>query len=674
DGATFTGGGFNPGFAVLLLFIMLWLAVGVLILWRQPNHWAGWLFLITGLGFPLITLTQAVVAYGIKANPGSIPFVGFWAFVGEYALYPVAMIPLLFLLYPDGHPPTRRWRWAVAGLVGGTALAIVAFLLRPGPFNNWIEIGILYENPLGVDALAEVSPILIGAGAIVALISAFSTVFAVRQRFKRSTGEDRQRMRWIAYVALLAGTFFALQWILGFVFEIFAVDEDAPIFELFLALTALTLAVGIPGAYLIAIFRYGLWDLDVVVRKTVQYAIVVAAFIAVAGVAFVAVPVLFVGVDAELLPTIVIAALLATAFLVVRPRAQRLANRFVYGKRSTPYEVLSEFSDRIGGAYSMDDVLPRLAQLLGEATGAQTTRIWLHVGDELRPEVSWPADAPAVDPRHFTETELPADLGGDVFEVRHQGELLGALTISLPPNDPMNPSKEQLARDIAAQAGLVLRNVALIEDVRESRRRIVTAQDERARKLERDIHDGAQQQLVALSVKLRLAQQLVDRDPPKAAELLSELQTQTGETLEDLRDLARGIYPPLLADQGLAAALEAQARRSPLAVTVSPDGVGRYAQDVESAVYFCCLEAINNAAKYADASSVEIHLASDNGELRFEVSDDGRGFDLSVTSYGTGLQGMADRLDAIGGSIEVDSAPGQGTRVVGRLPVEGGAG
>jgi signal transduction histidine kinase len=670
--ATFTGDGFNPGFAVLLLFIMLWLAVGVLILWRQPTHWAGWLFLITGLGFPLITLTQAVVAYGIKANPGSIPFVGFWAFLGEYALYPVAMIPLLFLLYPDGHPPSRRWRWAAAGLVGGTALAILAFLFRPGPFNNWIEVGILYENPLGVDALAEVSSILIGAGAIVALISAFSTVFAVRQRFKRSTGEDRQRMRWIAYVALLAGTFFALQWILGFVFEIFAVDEDAPVFELFLALTALTLAVGIPAAYLIAIFRYGLWDLDVVVRKTVQYAIVVAAFIAVAGVAFIAVPVLFVGVDAELLPTIPIAALLASAFLVVRPRAQQLANRFVYGKRSTPYEVLSEFSDRIGGAYSMDDVLPRLAQLLGEATGSQTTRIWLRVGDELRPEVSWPADAPPALPRHFTETDLPADLGGNIFEVRHQGGLLGALTLALPPNDPMNPSKERLARDIAAQAGLVLRNVALIEDVRQSRRRIVTAQDERARSLERNIHDGAQQQLVALSVKLRLAEQLVARDPEKARELLSELQSQTNETLEDLRDLARGIYPPLLADQGLAAALEAQARRSSLAVSVHPDGVGRYGQDVEAAVYFCCLEALNNAAKYAEASRVDIRLSSDDATLRFEVSDDGRGFDRSVTSYGTGLQGMADRLDAIGGSIDVLSAPGEGTTVVGRLPLAGG--
>jgi signal transduction histidine kinase len=245
---------------------------------------------------------------------------------------------------------------------------------------------------------------------------------------------------------------------------------------------------------------------------------------------------------------------------------------------------------------------------------------------------------------------------------------LGALTVSLAANDPMNATKEKLARDMAAQAGLVLRNVRLIEDLRESRRRIVSAQDERARTLERNIHDGAQQQLVALSVKLRLATGLLERDPAKARTMLEELQEQTTETLEDLRDLARGIYPPLLADKGLPAALEAQARKSPVPVTVHPDGVGRYGQDVESAVYFCCLEALNNVAKYAYASSVEIRLRQSDGELRFEVEDDGHGFDLSAAPRGSGLQGIADRLDALGGQLEIRTAPGEGTTLVGLVP------
>jgi signal transduction histidine kinase len=173
---------------------------------------------------------------------------------------------------------------------------------------------------------------------------------------------------------------------------------------------------------------------------------------------------------------------------------------------------------------------------------------------------------------------------------------------------------------------------------------------------------------VALSVKLRLATGLLERDPAKARTLLEELQGQTTETLEDLRDLARGIYPPLLADKGLAIALEAQARKSPVPVTVHPDGVGRYSQDVESAVYFCCLEALNNVAKYAEASSVRIRLAQTEGELRFEVEDDGHGFDLSSATRGSGLQGIADRLDALGGRVEIRTALGEGTTLVGLVP------
>ena len=169
--------------------------------------------------------------------------------------------------------------------------------------------------------------------------------------------------------------------------------------------------------------------------------------------------------------------------------------------------------------------------------------------------------------------------------------------------------------------------------------------------LERNIHDGAQQQLVALSVQLRLAEGMVDRDPDEgASDPRGSPGSHATETLEDLRDLARGIYPPLLADKGLPAALEAQARKSPVPVTVQPDGVGRYGPDVESAVYFCCLEALNNVAKYAEASTVEIRLADANGELRFDVIDDGQGFDPAIDRSRTGLQGMADRLDAIGGT------------------------
>ncbi len=238
-----------------------------------------------------------------------------------------------------------------------------------------------------------------------------------------------------------------------------------------------------------------------------------------------------------------------------------------------------------------------------------------------------------------------------------------------PPNEPLSHEEEQLVEDLAAQAGLVLRNARLIEELRASRRRLVAAQDERAKQLERNIHDGAQQQLVALTVKLRLAEGFAEREPEKTRAMLGELQAEATSALEDLRDLARGIYPPLLADKGLPAAIEAQARKAAVSVSVGTDGVGRYPPDVESAVYFSCLEALQNVAKYAHATYAEVRLSANGHELAFEVVDDGRGFDPSAIRRGSGLLGMADRLDAIGGSLEVQSRPGKGTTVIGRVPV-----
>jgi signal transduction histidine kinase len=309
-------------------------------------------------------------------------------------------------------------------------------------------------------------------------------------------------------------------------------------------------------------------------------------------------------------------------------------------------------------------VLPRIARVLGEGVGATRARVWLRVDEGRRPVATWPEDA-------------PDDTGDDLtVEVRHQGDLLGALSVAMPANDPMDPTKERLMSDLAAQAGLVLRNVGLteelrarIEDLQAAQKRLVSAQDAERRRLERNIHDGAQQQLVALSVKLRLAGGYLDRDTEKAREMLTQLQSDTGDALEDLRDLARGIYPPLLADQGLASALAAQARKASLPVEVRADGVGRYPQEVEAAAYFSCLEALQNVAKYAHASRAVVTLSDGDGQLMFEVTDDGAGFDPSHVGYGTGLQGIADRLGALAGTLSVESSEHAGTTVAGVIPV-----
>src|SRR2546426_2811844 len=296
-----------------------------------------------------------------------------------------------------------------------------------------------------------------------------------------------------------------------------------------------------------------------------------------------------------------------------RRRATHLANRLVYGERATPYEVLSEFSERMVGTHAAEDMLPRMAQVLGEGTGARRADVWLKVGGELRPAASWPlGDGSPAGALAIRGEDLPEISGVDqALPVRHHGELLGALAVAMPPSEPITPTQAKLLADLASQAGLVLRNAKLIEELRASRMRLVAAQDQERRRLERNLHDGAQQQLVALAVKVKLAQVVAGRDPQKTEAILTEVQSDAQDALENLRDLARGIYPPLLADQGLSAALQAQARKSPIAVAIDADGIGRFQKDVESAVYFCVLEALNNVAKYAAASRATVRLTDE---------------------------------------------------------------
>jgi signal transduction histidine kinase len=270
---------------------------------------------------------------------------------------------------------------------------------------------------------------------------------------------------------------------------------------------------------------------------------------------------------------------------------------------------------------------------------------------------------------------VPAYPADRVLPVRHRGEVLGALSVSKRPGESLTPTEDRLLTDLAAQVGLVLKNAGLreqllarLEEIRASRQRLVAAQDEERRRIERNIHDGAQQQLVALAIKLTLAEALIGSDTDGERELLAELRQDATGAVEDLRDLARGIYPPLLAGEGLVTALTAQARKAPVPTSVTADGVCRYAQDVEAAVYFCVLEALQNVAKYAAATRAEVRLAASGHDLKFEVTDDGAGFDPGSKTYGTGLQGMADRLHAHGGSVTVRSSPGAGTTISGRLP------
>jgi signal transduction histidine kinase len=664
NGGVHLATGVNGRTALGFILALLWLWTGSLIVSRQPRNLAGWLFIAVGVAWVVQALGVSLVAWSLMTG-GHLPLRGLFAVIGENSFAPFQLLPLLFLLFPDGKPPSPGWRWAIWVLLAGVLVG-AGYSLNPGPLNNFVDSGILYVNPIGVRPLGGLASALTLVGVLSVLSASLATVPAVRGRYKRSTGEERQQLRWLVAVATLAGALLALLLLL---ISVPVADESRIVERLSMALFVsmlLTVAIGIPAAYLVAILRFGLWDLDVVIKRA-AVALTIAGLLS--GIGFL----LFAWVGQltlwDLNPWVRAGIGIGIGVLLVPllRLSRRIANRIVYGRRATPYEVLATFSSRVGETYSTDDVLPRMAEVLRTATGAEGAAVWLRLGGELREEAASPsADGRRVLP--MNGDALPDLVGENAMEVRHHGELLGALSVRMRASDPMNPAKDRLMRDLASQAGLVLRNVRLLEDLRESRRRIVIAQDERARKLERDLHDGAQQQLVALSIQLKLARSLIERDPAKAGGMLDTIQGSAAEALQDLRDLARGIYPPLLADNGLAAALEGQARKAAVRTTVEADAVGRFSRDVESAVYFCCLEALNNVAKYANASSTRVRLEVVGGRLTFEVTDDGSGFDPKSTNYGSGLQGMADRLDAIGGGLEVKSSPGLGTTVTGRVP------
>jgi signal transduction histidine kinase len=635
-------------------------AVGGLSLSRAPRNRMGVLLLSVAVIVGVAFVTSEVATY--LAERGRLEAAGWFAWPGN-TLWTIGIFPLLILLplwFPDGRLPSRRWRfvqWAgftvmTIGFVG-IGFGEPSFDVAEQPGGEFLKA----PNPAHVEAseplaaLASITwPLLLG----LFVLAASSMVI----RFRRSSGIERQQLKWFAFAAV----FLVVYLLTSSVLEMLGIAEG----DLGEVISGLAF-LGIPLSVGNALLRYRLWDLDVVVKKTVVAGTLVLLAIAAYAGAVALIGDLAVDQDRPAL-LFAVALGLGIAFRPVMRIARRLADRIAYGTRATPYEVLSEFSDRMRTSYATEDILPRMAQVLGEGTGATTARVWLLAGNELRPAATWPADAPPAAPVRRDGDRL--EIAGEaVTEVRDRGELLGALSVRMPASDPMSPSKDRLVSDLAAQAGMVLSNVRLVEDLRMSRQRLVAAQDEERRRLERDIHDGAQQQLVALAVKARLAGQFAERDPAKAAELLTQIEAETQAALEDLRDLARGIYPPLLADEGLVKALASRSRKSPVRVRVEADGVGRYAPEVEATVYFCALEALQNVAKYAGTEEASIHLAQSNGTLSFAVTDEGRGFDPAAVRSGSGLQGMADRLAAVGGSFDVRSAAGRGTTVTGRVPL-----
>jgi signal transduction histidine kinase len=653
---------------LLTVAVVAYATLGAVIV-RRAGNVIGWIMLGEGAGLAFLVLASMYAVIGVVTFPGSLPAAKQVGTLSECS-FPAVVFTLafMFLLFPTGTLPSRRWRPVAAAGLLLAALTTAGLVIHPRLVHLPAPGGVslIFPNPLAVSSLGPVlRTVLVGTiNGLTAVSVPFlaAALVSLAVRYRAGGRLLRQQIKWLVLTAV------------GFVVGLLIALLGLAAGQAWLATVAYTSVqiislLAIPAAMAIAILRYRLYDIDVIISRAVVYGLLSAAFTAIYAGIVVGIGT-FVGHQGGPVLTIVAAVTIALLFQPLRRRAQLFANRLVYGKRATPYQALSDFAGDMAGQLDLTEAVDRMVTVLAGATGADRAEAWIQVGAELRPAAIWPHGAtPSAAVALGPDSGFPAFEGATrAVAVQHGGELLGALSLQKPRNEPLTSTEDELLQDLASQAGLVLRNAALIDELRASRRRLVEAQDAERRKIERNLHDGAQQQLIALTIQVGLLEESVG-DPAAVRQLAPTVKDGLRAALEDLRDLARGIYPPLLADQGLVPALQAQARKASVPVEIDADGIGRYPQEAEAAVYFCALEALQNVAKYAGASRATVGLSCSDGSLRFTVTDDGAGFDTASTRHGTGLQGIADRLAALGGGLDVRSQPGRGTTLTGQLPV-----
>jgi signal transduction histidine kinase len=579
----------------------------------------------------------------------------------------------LILAVPDGTLPSTTVRTTV--IVG--YVAALGLGLAVGPEQD------LPAAPFVVGALVA------GAVGLVGYLA----------RCRKASVADRARLQWAGWGTLLAAAIGVLVVLLDALLD----WPDDP------GAVSLAATVVIPAGLVASTIPRLLTVIDRVLVRTV---VVVGLLALVEAVYLFVVVGLGRSPEAEersiLVLSMVAAATCAVLAFPARHRLEEVANQRIYGERTRPDEAVKTFAGRMSRAVPMDELLLQLAESLKKSLTLTAAEVWTGQGGVLDRAVSVPDRPPArlalvgeelavatrahVQGNAWLQVWMPGFLEGrDEVQVRvavvaHLGELLGLIVVERPVDDPpFTEEDDRVLAELARQVGLALHNVRLDsalqasleelevrnQELAASRLRIVSAADESRRQIERNLHDGAQQHLVALAVKVGLVKQLIDADRATADEMLDQLRGDVQDTLDELRELAHGIYPPLLRDRGLEAALNAAANRSRLPVDlVVEEGVHRHPAETEAAIYFCILEAMQNAGKHAgDDARLTVTISEAEEQLRFEVADDGPGFDAEAAAMGHGFVNMRDRLGALGGTLELDTAPGQGARVRGWVPV-----
>ena len=626
--------------------------VGALLVARRPRNPVGWILIGTALLVGLAPAGDVYAAWVMttRGRPDALAVVGAWA----QSWYWMLMLALVFiglpLLFPDGRLPSRRWRPVAAVATVGAVGAVVLGMLTDTLSGQDVDYRI--DNPIGLDGFppVEQSPAFPFISALYA-IGVLGGVAAVVVRFRRSRGAERQQMKWFLFAVaplLLVPVVEALPGFVG-------------------GIMLGWVLIALPVAVAIAILRYRLDGIDVVINRTLVYglltAIVVGVYVLVVG---------YLGAafrtGDDLAVSLVATGIVAVLFAPLRDRLQRAVTRLLYGQRAEPYAALSGLGERLQRALAPDDVLPTIVGTVRESLRLPYAAIALaeDTADDERSHVAAAAGEPVP-----ATVELP---------LLYHNEPVGRMVLGLRPGESeFAAADRRLLSDLARHAGVAVSAVRLTADLRRSRERLVVAREEERRRLRRDLHDGLGAQLAGLTVQTGVLRGLVRRDPEASEHLVDELRNELRAAIADIRRLVYGLRPPALDDLGLAGALERLAEgtgagglRVTVDVHTDDDAGGTLPAAVEVAAYRIVQEALTNVVRHAAASTCTVRVVVGVHDVAVEVTDDGRGLAVDRRA-GVGLHSMRERAAEMGGECRVEPVPGGGTRVTARLPRSGRA-
>jgi len=626
--------------ALGLTAILVSVTIGLLITVRRDGHPIGWLLLANGLIIAMSGVAQGYARYAVQEDLGALPGAE-WAVLWDQSAWPLlfGVILAIVLLFPDGRLPSPRARWiAIGGAAAIGGFTVLSFF-DPEPFEAPYEN---VDRPL--PGLPEAFGVLWPIVLLAILASLVGGVRAVRRRFRDATGIERLQLKWLAFSAFLV-PLTLLVCLVGATAAGGVEDDDA-----FGALFLFMLGA-IPASIGVAVLRYRLYAIDRIINRTLVYGVLTILLAAAYGATA-----LVLGTalgSGSPWATAGATLAVAVAFRPLRARVQDLVDRRFSRARYEARRRIGEFLEDLRAGRARPEAIEGI---LGEVLSDPVLelRFWLPESESYVDARGRPADD-STDERQRTPVQRA---GVPVALVRHS---------------PPSIERPNLLDDVVADAGLAIEIARLrvelrrqLEEVEASRGRIVSAGYEERRRIERDLHDGAQARLVSIGLALRHAQHELDPASSPATTALDGAVDEVTLAIEELRDLARGVRPAQL-DDGLAPALRELAGRSPVPVDVSA-GSERFPGDLEAAAYFIASEGLTNAVKHAQASKISVSANRDNGTLVVTVTDDGVGG--ASEAEGTGLRGLSDRVEAHQGALRVESVPDRGTTLTAALPCE----